>query len=251
MTFALIVLATLAGGLVSVLLAASLALTVLRRHANLMVSFAVGALLTAAFVGMLPHALESGLPAEQVGAWVLAGLLGFFVLEKSTLWRHSHGGDTHAGELKTVVPMVVIGDALHNFVDGIVIAAAFMVDTHLGIATAAAILLHEIPQELADFMVLLAAGLSRRRALMLNLLSGTATVAGGVLGYSMLGDARSILPIVLALAAASFIYIAVSDLTPHLQRQCGLRASALQILLITTGGVTVLLGNVMTHAHAH
>lgn len=251
MTLALILLATLAGGLVSVLLAASLALTVLRRYANLMVSFAVGALLTAAFIGMLPHALESGLPAEQVGAWVLAGLLGFFLLEKSALWRHSHSGDMHTCELKAVVPMVVIGDALHNFVDGVAIAAAFMVDTHLGIATAVAILLHEIPQELADFMVLLAAGLSRRRALLLNLLSGAATVAGGVLGYFMLGNARPLLPVVLALAAASFIYIAVSDLVPHLQRQPGLRASALQLLLIMTGGVTVLLGHVMTHAHAH
>jgi zinc and cadmium transporter len=251
MTIGLIVLATLAGGLVSVLLAATLALTVLRRYANLMVSFAVGALLTAAFIGMLPHALESGLPAEQVGAWVLAGLLGFFLLEKSTLWRHSHGGDMHTCELKSVVPMVVIGDALHNFVDGVAIAAAFMVDTHLGIATAVAILLHEIPQELADFMVLLAAGLSRRRALLLNLLSGAATVAGGVLGYFMLGDARPMLPIVLALAAASFIYIAVSDLVPHLQRQPGLGASALQLLLIGTGGVAVLLGHIMAHAHAH
>lgn len=250
MTIGLIVLATLAGGLVSVLLAATLALTVLRRYANLMVSFAVGALLTAAFIGMLPHALESGLPAEQVGAWVLAGLLGFFLLEKSTLWRHSHGGDMHTCELKSVVPMVVIGDALHNFVDGVAIAAAFMVDTHLGIATAVAILLHEIPQELADFMVLLAAGLSRR-ALLLNLLSGAATVAGGVLGYFMLGDARPMLPIVLALAAASFIYIAVSDLVPHLQRQPGLGASALQLLLIGTGGVAVLLGHIMAHAHAH
>lgn len=251
MTLALILLDTLVSGPVSVLLTASLALTLLRRYADLMVSFAVGALLTAAFVGMLPHALESGLPAEQVGGWVLAGLLGFFLLEKSMLWRHSHGGDTHARGLKATVPMVVIGDGLHNFVDGVVIAAAFMVDTHLGIATAAAILLHEIPQELADFMVLLAVGLSRRRALMLNLLSGAATVAGGVLGYFMLGNARPLLPVVLALAAASFIYIAVSDLVPHLQRQSGLRASALQLLLIATGGITVLLGHVMTHAHAH
>lgn len=251
MTLALIVLATLAGGLVSVLLAATLALTVLRRYANLMLSFAVGALLTAAFIGMLPHALESGLPAGKVGAWVLAGLLGFFLLEKSTLWRHSHDGDTHAGKLKTIVPMVVIGDALHNFVDGVAIAAAFMVDTHLGMATAAAILLHEIPQELGDFMVLLAAGLSRRRALTLNLLSGAATVAGGVLGYFMLADAQSMLPIVLALAAASFIYIAISDLVPHLQHQAGLRASALQVLLIATGGATVLFAQLVPHAHAH
>lgn len=251
MTLALIILATLAGGLLSVVLAASLALTVLRRYANLMVSFAVGAMLTAAFIGMLPHALESGLPAEQAGAWVLIGLLGFFLLEKSTLWRHSHDTDAHDGELEAVVPMVVIGDALHNFVDGVAIAAAFLADTQLGLATAAAVLLHEIPQELADFMVLLAAGLGRRRALMLNLLSGAATVAGGVLGYFMLADARSLLPIVLALAAASFIYIAVSDLVPHLKLQPGPRASALQLLLITTGGITVLFAQAMAHAYAH
>lgn len=251
MTLFYILLATLAGGLVSVLLAGSLALTVLQRHADLLVSFAVGTLLGAAFLGMIPHAQEAGLSTHQTGAWVLIGLLVFFLLEKSTLWRHSHCDDTHACALKATVPMVVIGDGLHNFVDGVAIAAAFMLDTHLGIVTAAAILLHEIPQELADFMVLLAAGLSRGRALLLNLLSGVAMMAGGVIGYFLLGDARQVLPIVLALAAASFIYIAVSDLVPHLQRQSGLRSSAWQLLLIGVGVGAMLLGDIAGHAHAH
>lgn len=249
MTLGLILFGTLAGGLVSVLLAASLALTVLRRYADLMLSFAVGALLTTAFVSMLPHALESGLPAEQAGAWMLAGLLAFFLLEKATLWRHNHGGAPHDGELGAVVPMVVIGDALHNFVDGVAIAAAFLVDTHLGFITAAAVLLHEIPQELGDFMVLLAAGVTRRSALMLNLLSGAATVAGGVLGFAVLSDDHAMLPAVLALAAASFTYIAVADLVPHLQRESGLAASARQIALIGTGGGAVILGSLLAHAH--
>lgn len=249
MTLLAILLATLAGGLLSVLLAGSLALTVLRRHADHLVSFAVGALLAAAFLGMLPHAQEAGLSPGQTGGWVLIGLLAFFLLEKAALWRHNHGEGAGNCALKATVPMVVIGDGLHNFVDGVAIAAAFLADTHLGIATAAAILLHEIPQELADFMVLLAAGLDRRRALLLNLLSGTSMIAGGVLGYFLLGDAQSALPVVLALAAASFIYIAISDLVPHLQRQYGLRNGLAQVLLIGMGASALLLGGMLSHAH--
>jgi zinc and cadmium transporter len=191
------------------------------------------------------------LPAKQAGGWALVGLLGFFLLEKSTLWRHSHSGELTGGELRAVVPMVVIGDGMHNFVDGVAIAAAFLVDTHLGIVTSAAILLHEIPQEMGDFMVLLAAGLSRGRALMLNLLSGTATVAGGVLGYAILDNAQSMLPVVLTLAAASFIYIAVSDLVPHLQRQPGLGTGVFQLVMIGSGSMAMMLGQTLAHAHVH
>jgi zinc and cadmium transporter len=249
MTLTLILIATAVGGLVSVLLAASLALTPLQRYAHLLTSFAVGALLTAAFVGMLPHALESGMSSEVLGGWVLAGLAAFFLLEKSMLWRHSHDDHAPGGTLRAVVPMVVLGDGLHNFVDGVIIAAAFLVDTHLGMATAIAVLLHEIPQELSDFMVLLAAGVPRRRALMLNLLSGAATVAGGALGYAVLGMMQSVLPVVLAIAAASFIYIAVADLVPYLQRQTGKFNGARQVALIVAGGGAIMLGHVLTHAH--
>lgn len=251
MTLDLILLGTALGGLVSVLLAASLALTVLKHYADVLVSFAVGTMLTAAFIGLLPEALEVGMPAQTLGGWVLVGLLGFFLLEKTTLWRHSHDRGSPHVELRAAVPMVVIGDAMHNFVDGVAIAATFLVDTHLGIATSAAVLLHEIPQEMGDFMVLLAAGVSRGRALMLNALSGTATVAGGVLGYVMLNDTQSLLPVVLALAASSFIYIAVSDLVPYLQRRPGLGAGVFQLVMIGTGSLAVLMGQLLAHAHAH
>jgi zinc and cadmium transporter len=256
MTLALILIGTVMGGLISVLLAAGFALTMLKRHAHLLVSFAVGTLLTAALMGMLPEALEAGLPAEQLGGWMLVGLLVFFLLEKSVLWRHGHGGELphvhdHDPRLKAVVPMVVIGGGMHKLVDGVAIAAAFLVDTSLGFATAAAILLHEIPHALGDFMVLLAAGVSRRGALLLNLSSGMATVAGGGLGYVLLNDARPWLPIVLALAAASFIYIAVSDLMPNLQRQPGIGVGAWQVLMISAGGMAILLGQFIEHAYAH
>lgn len=238
MTLTLILLATLMCGLVSVLLAASLSFTLLQRHVGLMVSFSVGALLTAAFLGMLPEAINFGMPAQQLGGWLLGGLLLFFILEKTLLWRHDH-----TSELKTTVPMVVIGDGLHNFVDGVAIAAAFQVDPALGFATALAILMHEIPQEIGDFMVLLAAGLSRRRALLLNALSGLAMVAGGLAGHWLLAASQATLPIVLALAAASFIYIAMADLIPHLKRQpTGIASGLRQTALIGAGGGAIFAG---------
>lgn len=239
MTLTLILLATLLCGLVSVLMAASLSFTLLQRHVGLMVSFSVGALLTAALLGMLPEALKFGMPAEQLGGWLLGGLLLFFLLEKSMLWRHDH-----TSELKTTVPMVVVGDGLHNFVDGVAIAAAFQIDPALGFATTFAILLHEIPQEIGDFMVLLAAGLSRRRALLLNAVSGLAMVAGGLAGHWTLDASQAALPVVLALAAASFIYIAMADLIPHLKRQqhTGAASAWRQTALIGAGGGAILAG---------
>lgn len=238
MTLAPILLATLVCGLVSVLLAASLSFTLLQRHIGLMVSFSVGALLTAAFLGMLPEVLNFGMSAEQLGGWLLGGLLLFFLLEKTLLWRHEH-----TFELKTTVPMLVLGDGLHNFVDGVAIAAAFQADSALGFATALAILTHEIPQEIGDFMVLLAAGLSRRHALLLNTLSGLAMVAGGLAGHWLLAVSQAALSIVLALAAASFIYIAMADLIPHLQRQStGLAANMHQTALIGAGGSAIFAG---------
>lgn len=262
MTLILILIGTTMGGLLSVLLAASFALTLLQRHASLLVSFAVGTLLTAALMGMLPEALEAGLPAEQLGGWILVGLLAFFLLEKSMLWHHGHhhdhGGDFahvhahgHDPKLKAAVPMVVIGGGMHKFVDGVAISAAFLADTSLGFATALAILLHEIPHALGDFMVLLAADVSRKRTLLLMLLSGMAMLVGGGLGYMLLNDAEPVLPIILALAAASFIYIAISDLVPHLQQKTGLKTGALQVLMISAGGMAILLGQTLAHVHAH
>ena len=237
MTLAYILLATLAGGVLSVAAAALLSLTVLARWAPRLVSFSVGVLLAAAFLDILPEAAQQ-LPFHEVGATVLAGIFLFFALEKTALWRHDHA---HQGIADTPHPtglMIVLGDGLHNFVDGVLIAAAFLQDPALGIATAIAVIAHEIPQEVGDFMVLLAAGYSRQRALLLNAVSGSMAVAGGLLGYLVLQDVQGAIPYLLALAAASFIYIAVADLVPALQKHRQPWDFAVQFALIG-GGVSL------------
>ncbi len=234
MTLAYIFLATLAGGVMSVAAAALLSLTVLARWAPRLVSFSVGVLLAAAFLSILPEAAQQ-LPFHEVGAAVLAGIFLFFALEKTALWRHDH---THQGIADTSHPtglMIVLGDGLHNFVDGVLIAAAFLQDPALGIATAMAVIAHEIPQEVGDFMVLLAAGYSRQHALLLNAVSSSASVAGGLLGYIFLQGVQGAIPYLLALAAASFIYIAVADLLPALQKHRKPWDFAVQFALIGAG----------------
>lgn len=237
MTLAWIVLATLAGGVLSVLAAGLLSLTLLSRWAPRLVSFSVGVLLAAAFLDILPAA-ASLLPSHDVGATVLAGIILFFALEKTALWRHDH---VHQHTTDAPHPsglMIVVGDGLHNFVDGLLIAAAFLQDPALGWATAIAVISHEIPQEVGDFMVLLDAGYSRRRALLMNVLSGSMAVAGGILGYVVLQGVQGAIPYLLALAAASFIYIAVADLVPALQKHRKPRDFAVQFALLF-GGVAV------------
>lgn len=236
-----ILLGTLAGGVFSVAAAALLSLTTLARWAPRMVSFSVGVLLAAAFLDILPQAAQQ-LPFHEVGVTVLVGICAFFVLEKTALWRHDH-----ACQRATAVPppagvMIVLGDGLHNFVDGMLIAAAFLQDPSLGIATAIAVITHEIPQELGDFMVLLAAGYSRQRALLFNVISGLAAVAGGLLGYLVLQSVQGAIPYLLALAAASFIYIAVADLMPALQRHRTPADFAVQFALLGGGAGLVAWG---------
>lgn len=242
MTLAYILLATLAGGVLSVAAAALLSLTVLVRWAPRLVSFSVGVLLAAAFLDILPEA-ASQLPLRDVGATVLAGIFLFFVLEKTALWRHDH---VHQGSSDAPHPtglMIVLGDGLHNFVDGVLIAAAFLHDPALGVATATAVIAHEIPQEVGDFMVLLAAGYGRSRALLLNALSSTAAVLGGLLGYIFLQGVQGAIPYLLALAAASFIYIAVADLIPALQKDRKPRDFAMQFALLFGGVALVAFGH--------
>lgn len=244
MTLTFILLASAAGGLLSVLLAALVAWGLVKPRLDTWLAFAVGALSAAALLGMIPEALERGLPPDALGAWLAVGLAVFFLLDKLARIHH-----THDAPLRAVVPAIVLGDGLHNFVDGVLIAAAFLADPHLGIATTVAVALNEIPQELGDFAVLVAAGLSKRRALLLNLISGLATLAGGVTGYLLLDAAQAALPIVLALAAASFLYIALSSLIPVLQTRAGLPASLRQGVLILAGGSAVFLGHAINHAH--
>jgi zinc and cadmium transporter len=202
-----------------------------------LLAYATGTLLGAAFLGMLPNALEQA-PALAVNATVLAGLIAFFVLEKLVLWRHCHDGDCdvhgHVGGR-----LILIGDAFHNFVDGVVIAAAFLVSPALGIATALAVIAHEIPQELGDFAILLASGLGKARAFVYNLLSSLATLPGVVAGWFWLDKMREAIPFVIAVSAASFIYIAVADLVPGLHKQTGVKAMLKQFLLLLAGIATI------------
>jgi zinc and cadmium transporter len=202
-----------------------------------LVSYAVGALLGVSMLALLPETLDT-LPASNVFATLLAGVLLFFVLEKLVLWRHCHTHDceVHDG---SVFP-VVVGDAFHNFVDGAVIAAAVMTDVRLGVTTAIAVAAHEIPQEVGDFAILLNAGYSRGRALMLNVLSAAASAVGAIAAFAAFDLMPRLLPYVLVLAAASFLYVAMADLIPGLHRGRTDAGSLRQVLLIGAGVATML-----------
>jgi len=246
--------ATSAAGALSFACAGVVALTAKPHWVPLLVSYAIGALLGAVFLEILPHSLSLGKPPEMILSIVLAGILVFFMLEKMVLWRHDHGhhhavldpegfGHPHHGH--DVEPggrtgsMIVIGDSFHNFVDGIIISAAFTTDPKLGTITALAIIAHEIPQETGDFLVLLHGGLSRVRALAMNLVSSVAMIVGGVFGCLALHELQSAVPYLLAMAASSMIYVAVADLIPGLHRRIGLSASIWQISLILMGVGTI------------
>lgn len=242
--------AALVGGTLSLLLAGLLAFTVFSAWIPRMVSYAVGALLAAAFLDVLPEAFEQSGDAAVIGAVTLAGVLSFFLLEKAALWRHEHlHGNTRSHEHigTRAGTMILVGDAFHNFVDGVAIAAAFLTDVKLGVATTLAMVAHEIPQELGDFMVLLNSGYARRQALLFNLLSSLTAVAGGLIGYLVLEDAQAAIPYILAAAGASFIYIAVADLIPHMHRSTDARSTAWQVALIAAGVATIAVTDVLLH----
>jgi len=252
--------ATSAAGVLSFACAGLVALTARPHWVPMLVSYAIGALLGAVFLEILPHALSLGRSPELILGVVLAGILLFFILERMVLWRHDHGhvhphaaeadgeaaagpaGHVHAERSRTG-PMIVIGDSFHNFVDGLIISAAFTTDSRLGTITALAIIAHEIPQETGDFLVLLHGGLTRSRALLMNLLSSLAMVLGGVLGVLALGSLQSAVPFLLALASASMIYVAVADLIPGLHRRAGLSATVWQVSLILAGIGTILMAH--------
>lgn len=203
-----------------------------------LLSYATGTLLGAAFLGMIPTALRSA-ASTTVSAAVLGGLVLFFVLEKLVVWRHCH--EEHCEEHSGAAPLILFGDAFHNFLDGVAIAAAFLTAVPLGVAAGLAILAHEIPQEVGDFAILLHGGYSRGRAFFFNLLSSATALVGALLGYVYLDAARRLTPVFLAVAASSFIYVAMADLVPHLHRQVGPRATALQALLLLAGIATIAL----------
>jgi zinc and cadmium transporter len=241
---AAIIIACLAGGVLAILAAAG-TLALHARWISRLVSFAVGALLGAVFLELLPHALEQG-NTGSVMATVLGGLLLFFLLEKLVLWRHSHGDEVdasvgashpgaHADDHGRSGLMILIGNSVHNFCDGVVIAAAFLTDFALGTTTALAIIAHAIPQQVGDFAVLLHSGYARGRAFAYNLTTGAATLLGGLAGYFALASMQHVLPTVLALAAASLLYVAVADLIPSLHRHPAPAQTALQLTLIGIG----------------
>ncbi len=220
-----------------------------------LVSFATGTLLGAAFLGLIPHALESaGTGATHaIGLALLAGILLFFLLEKFVLWRHCHDdpceahSPDHAARDHASANLVLAGDTFHNLLDGVLVAAAFMTKPHLGIVTALAVFAHEIPQEVGDLAILLHGGYSRARAMALNLVSSLTSVVGGVVAWFALGTALSLLPYALALAAASFIYVAVADLIPGLHRRVDLRASIEQFVFIAAGVALVYFAHASLH----
>jgi zinc and cadmium transporter len=243
-TLGWIVAASIAGGTLSAG-AAAFALLLRASWVPMLVSFAIGTLLGAAFLEVIPHAVEYGSP-KTAAASILGGIFAFFVLEKLLLWRHCHTEncevhDTHGSphDHGRTGALIVVGDTVHNFVDGVLIAAAFLQSTQLGVITAIAIVAHEIPQEVGDFLILLHSGYSRVRALVLNMLSSLATLVGGVLGYFGLQMVQDLEPVLLGVVAASMIYVAVADLIPGLHRRPELRDTLSQAILIALGIGTI------------
>jgi zinc and cadmium transporter len=217
------------------------------------VSFATGALLGAALLALLPEAVEGSGPggAHRIGLTLLAGLGVFFVIEKLVLWWHSHshdGPDAHAhARVHASGVLVLVGDSVHNALDGVLIAAAFLNSSSLGMLTTFAVAAHEIPHRVGDFAILVQAGLSLQRAALFNLATGIASVIGAVVAYYALRRALGALPYALAFAAAGFLYIAVAGLIPGLHRRADPRTSAIQVLLIGAGVAVVGLAERFTH----
>ena len=271
-----IILFTAIGGVLSVLAASLFLLLPEQKRQNVLphgISFAIGALLTGAFCGLIPHAFQEVATTDmpKLSATILIGILLFFVLEKLLIWRHchsqaceAHGEEAHShhyvhGHTKQSQPsssvprpaglFIILGDSMHNFVDGVLIAAAFITDVQLGIVTSLAVAAHEIPQEVGDFAILLHSGYSRSKALFYNILSSLATVVGGVLAFFSLGDLHNLLPYFLTLAASSFIYIAVADLIPSLHQKTDIKTSLQQIGFIIAGVALILIMQNIAHGY--
>lgn len=263
MTLLYILLATLAGGVLSLLAAMLLIAGFPQRWLPRLVGFATGVLLAVALLDVLPEAFESGVEPHSLFLTLLIALLGFYGLERIALWRHAHvdeeGHDHHCpthghhhphdhGVGSHTIVSVLVGDGFHNFVDGVLIAAAFMVSPALGWSTTVAVVAHEVPQEAGDFAILRAAGMTTRRALLFNGLSSLTSIAGGLLGYFALGAMEELLPFILTIAAASFLYIAISDLLPMLRRE-GHRHTSMWQTGAMLVGIAVIALSTLGHGH--
>ncbi len=208
-----------------------------------LICFAIGMLLGASFLHLLPEAIaQAGDSIHGIMQTAVSAILAFFILEKGLIWRHhhheSHLEPRHADEIQSgehAGSRILIGDSVHNFLDGVLIASAFLADFSLGIVTALAVIAHEIPQELGDFAILIKSGYTRSRALIYNLLTSVAMIIGATLAWFWLTEFSNLIPYLLTFTAASFIYVAVSDLMPTLNSKIGLSATTIQIILIGLG----------------
>ena len=257
-TFVLILVFTALGGAVSAALAGVfLLLPEASRHRLVphLVSFATGALLGAALLALLPHAVEGAGPGNthRIGLALIVGILAFFVLEKLVLWRHCHDDpcEAHAPQDhhrdRASATMILWGDGFHNALDGVLIAAAFMTDLHLGIVTAIAVFAHEVPQEVGDLAILVNGGMSRARAMTMNVAVSLTSVVGAAIAYFALGAALEALPYAVAVAAASFLYVAVADLIPGLHRRLDAKTSVQQVVLILLGMMVIYVSHRLAH----
>jgi len=229
------IVALIAGSVGSVGLAGLLLLLKENRLQNIstyLTYLAGGTLLGSAFLGMIPEAITM-LDSQTIFKFILAGILFFFVLEKIILWRTCRNIDCER-HIKAAAPMILVGDAFHNAIDGVVIAASFLTSIELGIFVSISIVFHEVPQELGDFGVLLKV-YSKRRALLYNMLSGSSAIVAGIVAYYFMGTMKSLIPYALAFSASSFLYIALADLIPEMHQKTKLKESIIQILLIIVG----------------
>ncbi len=273
MTLLWILLGTVAAGVGSVWLAALLGFAMLARFTQHMLSLSAGALLATAFMHLLPEAFESQASAQELFALLLAGLVFFFLLDKAELWHHGHEhhqSDPHAGGphdpahghaghghhghghnhgVRTGGWSVLAGDSVHAFGDGILIASAFLADTRLGLVTALAVLAHEVPHHIGDLVVLRQTSGTQRTALVKVSLAGTVTALGGLLGYFLLSQFDNLLPYFLVAASSSFVYVALADLIPQLQRRLSLRETAAQVAWLLSGIALVTVVSGLAHAH--
>ncbi len=228
------------GSLLSLMLAYLFSKLKMVNYADYFVSFAVGTLLGAAFLEIIPHAYEISRDLHQISLIVLIGILAFFILEKLLVWRHCHGShcENHSPVVNHDVKkgsILIIGDCFHNFIDGILIASAFIVDINLGLITALAIIVHEIPQEISNFSILINSGYSLSRTLLMNIVTGCAMILGAILAYFVLNDLEFLIPIILAFAASSMIYVAISDLIPSLHKKVEIKQTFQQTFSIFLG----------------
>ena len=228
------------GSLLSLMLAYLFSKLKMVNYADYFVSFAVCTLLGAAFLEIIPHAYEISRDLHQISLIVLIGILVFFILEKLLVWRHCHG--SHCENHSPVVDhdvkkgsILIIGDCFHNFIDGILIASAFIVDINLGLITALAIIVHEIPQEISNFSILINSGYSLSKTLLMNIVTGCAMIIGAIIAYFILNDLEFLIPIILSFAASSMIYVAISDLIPSLHKKVEIKQTFQQTFSIFLG----------------